>query len=473
MTADDQKTDIEFVALLALHLYESQCFGTVAEMCSRLPATDDMRIPVALKLLGSRCTGRTDRADSAAVIANFMAHQASSPRPSTGEILASVLTAVSASGIRPDGIASPQDVSADLENASPTPPVVADHPAELTPSNRVATPGEDASSTSPSPRRGRKLIGLAGLAAVVIAGGASFVMFGSSESADTSQAAAPTTIRPATTALPTTTAQRPTSTAAPVATSPPSTTTAPVPTSTITTPPTSTTTTPPTSTTISDIHQEIARHPYFAALARFSFEGALEMQENAVYGSPAWAYGRHLAQGFRADARTANATTLIRESREAQAEFCINTSCFAIDGVQLANPVYDFSLGGRYLSTTTGSWERQGGEPCVSDLAPNCIAELSVVVGITSVHQVGNASFVTVEISNGGGSGLTMGHVSTSIHTPAGWTPASVQVGPTVNAGMQAVWLYRFGGIPSDPLPSLRITSLLGDKEFTWELGDR
>jgi hypothetical protein len=471
MTADDQKTDIEFVALLALHLYESQCFGTVAEMCSRLPATDDMRIPVALKLLGSRCTGLTDRADSSAVVASFMAHQASSPRPSSAEILASLLTAVSASGVRPDGVASPQDVSADLENASPTPPVAADHPVELAPPNRIATPGEDASSTSPSPRRGRKLIGLAGLAAVVIAGGASFVMFGSSENADTSQAAAPTTIRPVTTALPTTTAQRPTSTAAPVATSPPSTTTAP-PTSTTTTPP-STTTTPPTSTTISNIHQEIARHPYFAALARFSFQDALEMQENAVYGSPAWAYGRHLAQGFRADARTANATTLIRESLESQAEFCINTSCFAIDGVQLANPIYDFSLGGRYLSTTTGGWERPGAQRCVSDLAPNCIAELSVVVGITSVHQVGTASFVTVEISNGGGSGLTMGHVSTSIHTSAGWTPASVQVGPTVNPGMQAVWLYRFGGIPSDPLPSLRITSLLGGREFTWELGDR
>lgn len=464
MTADDQKTDIEFVALLALHLYEFQCFGTVAEMCSRLPATDDMRIPVALKLLGSRCTGRTDRADSSAAIANFMAHQASSPRPSTAEILASVLTAVSASGVRPDVVASPQDVAADLENASPTPPVVADHPAELAPPNRVATPGEDASSTSPSPRRGRKLIGLAGLAAVVIAGGASFVMFGSSESADTSQAAAPTTIRPATAASPTTTALRPTSTAAPVATSPPSTTTAPAP-------PSTTTTTPPTSTTISNIHQEIARHPYFAALARFSFEDALKMQENAVYGSPAWAYGRHLAQGFRADARTANATTLIRESREAQAEFCINTSCFAIDGVQPASTlISDFSLGGRLLTTTTRGWEGNGPQLCASWQASGCPWDESIVVQMSSIHQVGNTSFVTVEISNGRQTELTVSHLSTYVFGPGGWTQASVQVGPPVEAGQQAVWLYRFGDTSLNAISSLHVTSLINGFEFTWDL---
>jgi hypothetical protein len=89
---------------------------------------------------------------------------------------------------------------------------------------------------------------------------------------------------------------------------------------------------------------------------------------------------------------------------------------------------------------------------------------------MTSIHQVGSTSFVTIEISSGSSLGLQVDHVATSVVGPLGRIPAAVQVGGRINSGQAGVWLYRFSETPLDAISALEVTTVSDGQEFVWRL---
>ncbi len=466
MATNEFDTDTTYVALLAIELHDAGCYRAVAQLCDDLPPMTDMRIHVALKALAAKLVKYEDLVDPSIIITDFSANFAATSPPSSGDLLQQVLAVLSS-----PLTASYQDYS---QNPAPPAQQATDlRQGDLPPPPLVSASDND--NVSPLPKGGnprpkssfsphKKVLSAILLALVSVLTAASAIILFTSESSENPQSpsqqgsVAPTTSRPVTTP--------------PTTQPPPATSTTNTPSTRPTAPPTTLASTTTFASTIPPllIHQEIAEHPYFAALVGFSFEDALLMQRNSAYGSPAWAYGRHLAQGFRADARTANATTQIRESATAQAEFCINSSCFAIDGVvPIPTQIFDFSLGGKNLSATTRGWKGDGPQQCAGR-AQFCVPDQSVMVELTSIHQVGSSSFVTVEIKNGSDLRLQLDHVATSVVGPLGRIPASVQVGGRINSGEEGVWLYRFSDTPLDAISTLEVTTVSNGQEFTWRL---
>jgi hypothetical protein len=467
MTSNEANSNINYVALLAIELHQAGCHAAVVQLCNDLPPTTDIRIHVALKALATKSANHRDLVDPSAVIANFEARFADASPPSSEELLQQVL-AVLSSPRATDSQHVPQ------QNPQPSLPAPDRHWADLPPPplSNASRPSDDEvreakefeepkQKLTVSPRkkvsRVLVLVGATILTVVVLVN-----IFASGNTDDTQapnqQSSTPPSTITSVTSPPTTQPNQTTSTTNLPPTRPSSPSTALATTTTTSTLP------PPL------IHQEISGHPYFAALVGFSFEDALLMQRNSAYGSPAWAYGRHLAQGFRADSRTANATTQIRESATAQAEFCINSSCFAIDGVvPIPTQIFDFSLGGRKLSETTRGWEGNGPQQCAGR-SQFCVPDESIIVELTSIHQVGSTSFVTIEISSGSSLGLRVEHVATSVVGPLGRIPAAVQVGGRINSGQAGVWLYRFSETPLNAISALEVTTVSDGQEFLWRL---
>lgn len=94
MDQDHSERGLDYLALLAMDLLRNHCYEAVIEVCANLPASSDMRIPMALGMLSDRCKGRSNENDPAVVSGNFSRKWPDLTKPEPTELLTLILAAV-------------------------------------------------------------------------------------------------------------------------------------------------------------------------------------------------------------------------------------------------------------------------------------------------------------------------------------------------------------------------------------------
>ncbi len=88
----NEEPDIYSISLLALALYRSHCFEAVVKICSDLPYTSDLRIPVALRVLSAKSKGKINEADPEAVRSAFQSQLSPSNQLTADQLLETILS---------------------------------------------------------------------------------------------------------------------------------------------------------------------------------------------------------------------------------------------------------------------------------------------------------------------------------------------------------------------------------------------
>ena len=139
----EQQDDIVSISLLALEFHRARCFHSLAELCTAPPKSSDMRLTVALKILGQRNLGRKDFADPEAITAQFKANLEYENRPTVDELLAQILAAVGAE-VSPDEQQETDRGSTPKDDPQwahlPPPPILASQPNLPPPPDLPAPP---------------------------------------------------------------------------------------------------------------------------------------------------------------------------------------------------------------------------------------------------------------------------------------------------------------------------------------------
>lgn len=235
-------------------------------------------------------------------------------------------------------------------------------------------------------------------------------------------------------------------------------------------PPEPPTTIRPTTTAPTTSIAPSAQHPYFDALTQWTLAGALQMQDLAALGSPAWAYGRHLEQSFRAGG--GSLSTSFTPTSADSGDFCIGSSCFVISEITLrASEMYDFAVNGVSLDAMSSAWTADNApSACWYDgTDPSCPGPYAVEMRLTTVYTVGTTTWVSVEIDTGAFVAPNSEPRLARIQTSSGFADsASFSGSNPIAQGTTTVWLFKFSGVTNAEVAEITVILGWDGTDYDW-----
>lgn len=189
---------------------------------------------------------------------------------------------------------------------------------------------------------------------------------------------------------------------------------------------------------------------YFSALGKWSRTGAEEMLSQSIPKSAAWAYARHLQQGFRAGSASEGGATISANS-PGELEFCLGSSCFKLDQFTMKDGLVEtFAVNGTLITDWARAWSLGEASSCLSfedDFYACNAGDAFVRADLTSIYRVNSTTYITLEVSVSdvapgpitfaGGSLLD----SAGLHSPTG------DVTSEILSGGRAVWMVVYDGL--------------------------
>ena len=203
---------------------------------------------------------------------------------------------------------------------------------------------------------------------------------------------------------------------------------------------------------------------YFQALSSWSRVGAEEMLAKSAPRSAAWAYARHLQQGFRAGS-TGEGGATISVISPGELDFCLGSSCFKLNQIVANDGIVEtFAVDGKPITDRARAWSLGEMDFCLSfEVDFGCDSGDAFVMGdLTSIYRVNSTTYVTFEVA-----------VSETVPGPVTFAGASVLDtdglhGPTgdvsteVLPGGRAVWMIVLDGIDVSNVLQMELRILVG-----------
>jgi len=210
------------------------------------------------------------------------------------------------------------------------------------------------------------------------------------------------------------------------------------------------------------------QHDYFVSLGDWSIQGARRMQDASLPGSPAWAYGRHLEQGFRAGASPERVAEVLNGTADGL-DLCIGSSCFEIGSIEYSGPsVTSFSVNGAEIRGKAQGWAFGELVDCWWLGSPDdCYSSSSALISMTSMYRYGSTTYVTVEIANGANSGSVINLVDASVRDARGVSFPNNSLAEVVNVGNTKVWMLVFGALSVDTVSAVEIVTSVNGVEYS------
>lgn len=197
--------------------------------------------------------------------------------------------------------------------------------------------------------------------------------------------------------------------------------------------------------------------PYFDSLELWSRSGAVRMLSESVKWSPAWSYGRHLQQGFRAGASAEGGTSVSALGADS-VELCIGSRCFAIDDIVVEGGlVYSFSVDGRSIEGSARAWELGEMAFCLDLFDQTCAGSEWSSADLTSIYRFGSSTYVSFELTAGARFSQGIEFSYAKLLDNDGTHSHTGEVVDVVRAGDTSVWMIVFDAVDVSYVPQIEL----------------